>query len=34
MMADRRMSRRTMRPTAEVARSISYSPDLDGDADP
>ncbi|MBE7193549.1 MAG: type II toxin-antitoxin system PemK/MazF family toxin [Gordonia polyisoprenivorans] len=34
MMGDPRMSRRAVRPTAEVARSISYSPDLDGDADP
>ncbi|WP_439029355.1 type II toxin-antitoxin system PemK/MazF family toxin [Gordonia terrae] len=26
--------RSAIRPTAEVARQISYSPDLDGDADP
>ncbi|MCR5977089.1 type II toxin-antitoxin system PemK/MazF family toxin [Gordonia jinghuaiqii] len=29
-----RSIRSSARPTAEVARSISYSPDLDGDADP
>ncbi|WHU48881.1 type II toxin-antitoxin system PemK/MazF family toxin [Gordonia sp. L191] len=34
MMGDRRMNRHAMRPTTEAARAISYSPDLDGDADP
>lgn len=28
------MNRHAMRATTEVARAISYSPDLDGDADP
>ncbi len=28
------MNGHAMRPTTEVARAISYSPDLDGDADP